>query len=232
MNKLIFILLIGLFTFVGCKGKSEFKPVKEETSQTNPTKDPHEGLGIPSPEELRKNAPSDPSSMIPPPPQTPTEGGLDLAALEKNVPAGITKTQATSSMRIGQYTLKRQSGDNEDGELAVFYFGSNAGSIQANIDRWFNQFINRKEENTSSFTTDTKLKVTVAEAKGDIQAAATMGGLSQDKPNWRLYGAIIETPAGPYFFKAVGPDKTIKYYRNILKSWLSKAKLVQSTANK
>lgn len=225
----ISILLLSLgMLLISCKSKSEFKPVKENQSQQQ-TNDPHAGLGIPSPEELRKGSMNN-QNAVPPPPQAPSEGGLDIAALEKSAPSGITKVQPSSSMRIAQFTLKKQGGDTEDGDLAVFYFGTNAGSIQANIERWFNQFVNRQDESTTSFTTDTKLKVTIAETRGDIQAAATMGGVAQDKQNWRLYGAIIETPAGPYFFKAMGPDKTILAYRSAIKKWLSKAKIIQSTS--
>lgn len=235
MKKIIvsFVAMMLLVTF-GCKKKTEFSQVNEKPNASEEMKDPHAGLGIPSPSEMRAESESGAqpnTGAIPPPPNQPANGGLDLLSLEKSVPSGVTKSVPSSTMRIGQYTLKKQSGDSEDGDLAVFYFGPNAGGIQANIERWFNQFTNRKGESTSSFVTDSKLKGTIAEVTGDIQSSATMGGVATDKPNWRLYGVILETPAGPYFFKAVGPDKTVKFYRDAMKKWFSKATIVQGTVH-
>ena len=43
-------------------------------------------------------------------------------------------------MRKAQYALPKVSGDGEDGELAVFYFGQGqGGSVEANIERWIGQ---------------------------------------------------------------------------------------------
>ena len=44
-------------------------------------------------------------------------------------------------MRKASYDVPKVSGDAEDGELAVFYFGpGQGGSIDANVDRWVKQF--------------------------------------------------------------------------------------------
>ena len=54
------------------------------------------------------------------------------------------------------------------------------------------------------------LPVTLLEVPGTYVAAVRPGASERlDKPGFRLMAAVIETPAGPYFFKLVGPDRTI-----------------------
>ena len=45
------------------------------------------------------------------------------------------------AMRAAEFTIPRAEGDNEDGQMVVYYFGANqGGGIQANMDRWRNMF--------------------------------------------------------------------------------------------
>ena len=60
--------------------------------------------------------------------------------IKAKVPAEWTEQTPSSSMRKAQYALPKVSGDGEDGELAVFYFGQGqGGSVEANIERWIGQ---------------------------------------------------------------------------------------------
>jgi hypothetical protein len=46
-----------------------------------------------------------------------------------------------------------------------------------------------------------------------------------DEPGWRLYAAIVETARGPFFFKAIGPEKTILEARPALESMIDSVRL-------
>lgn len=135
----------------------------------------------------------------------------------KNSAAGTTWTlpkawseQGARSMRVATYAIPAASGDAEGAECAVFYFGPDqGGTLDANIDRWAGQF-----EGASSPVRSEKdingVKVVLVQINGAYLApSGPMMQSSGKKDNYRLLGAIVSAPAGPVFFKLVGPAKTV-----------------------
>ena len=54
------------------------------------------------------------------------------------------------------------------------------------------------------------LAVTVLDVPGIYVAAVSPGSVTRlSKPDFRLLAAVVETPAGPYFFKLTGPARTV-----------------------
>ena len=43
-------------------------------------------------------------------------------------------------MRVAEFVVPKASGDREDGELIVYYFGGTGGRVEANLQRWTSQF--------------------------------------------------------------------------------------------
>ena len=144
----------------------------------------------------------------------PVQGGLKYTA-----PATWEKEAVKSAMRVDQFKLPRAEGDSEDGELAVF--GTNiGGGIEPNIERWRGQFTGADGQPVpeSAMTRQTfdanGLKVTFVDVTGRYNAGAMMGApAAGPKDNFRLFGAIVETPAGPWYFKATGPAATMEKHR-------------------
>lgn len=131
------------------------------------------------------------------------------------------KAQPQRPMRAATYAVPRASGDPEDGECAVFYFGpGQGGGVDANIKRWTAQFDADRPANTSKSTTN-GLAVTRIDVTGAYKAAA--GPMMQPgppKPGYRLLGAIIEGPQGAVFFKFTGPQKTVATQQQAFESLL------------
>ena len=108
----------------------------------------------------------------------------------------------------------------------VFYFGGSGGSVEANLQRWIGQM--EQPDGRSSFEmTSTRgfdangLRVTVLDVPGTYVAAVSPGSTTRlNKPNFRLLAAIVETPAGPYFFKLIGPDRTVARWDNQFSAFL------------
>ncbi len=75
-------------------------------------------------------------------------------------------------------------------------------SIEANLDRWKNQFHGPAAKTAKR--TIHGLAVTTIDASGDYTG---MGEAA--KPSYRLLGAIVEGPGGNVFFKFTGPAKTV-----------------------
>src|SRR5689334_19308720 len=69
------------------------------------------------------------------PTQTVDAGGLTFEA-----PASWKSSRPTSAMRKAQLKVEPVKGDEDPAELVVFAFPGGAGSVEANLDRWRNQF--------------------------------------------------------------------------------------------
>jgi len=65
------------------------------------------------------------------------------------------------------------------------------------------------------------LKVTTVDVSGTYSAEMTPGtGSISNNANYRIRGAVIETPKGSYFVKLVGPAKTVAQWDEGFNSYL------------
>lgn len=144
------------------------------------------------------------------------ESGTEATAgLTWSVP-GEWETQAQRPMRVVTYHTPPAEGDTEPGEVAVFYFGpQDGGTVDANVDRWFNQFDQEDGRPTSEVAEREVIEVdgmpmTLVRTSGTYNAAAgPMAPRAELRPDYRLIGAIVEGPEGAVFFKFTGPDRTV-----------------------
>jgi hypothetical protein len=137
-------------------------------------------------------------------------------SLKYDVPAGWTSKPPASSMRVADFTLPKVTGDAEDGQLTLYYFGGQGGTVQANLDRWIGQMTqpdgraSKDVATTTTMKTASGLAVTLVDVSGTYVAEVTPGSKERfNKPGFRLRAAVVETPSGPYFVKLTGPAKTI-----------------------
>src|SRR5262249_21599721 len=90
-----------------------------------------------------------------PPGHPPLQGGPSKGDVRWTAPKEWIAVPPSSSMRRAQYRLPAVSGDTEDGECVVYYFGAGqGGDAQSNIQRWVAQFGGRGSE--SSRTSEVK----------------------------------------------------------------------------
>jgi hypothetical protein len=116
-------------------------------------------------------------------------------------------------MRLATYRVPRAGGDTDDGEMTVFHFGGGqGGGVDANFDRWVSQFrgVDRSKAVRSERTAQGMTEHVLEIESGSFVSAARPGEPEIPKANYGLLGAIVETPGGLYFFKLVGPRKTLK----------------------
>ena len=140
---------------------------------------------------------------------------LKAGDLKLKAPASWKSEKPKSAMRQLQIKVPAAEGDTEDGEMTVFAFPNGAGSKEANIKRWEEQFVDGERKTPKAKVEEKKganVPVTRVEVAGRFVAAAMpgSGGAKADNANYRLLGAIVETKSTGYFFKLVGPDKTLK----------------------
>jgi hypothetical protein len=177
----------------------------------------------PKPAEERPAPANFPGTKAPEtqPSETPTAGGLVW-----NEPAGWQRSNAPGAMRKASYDVPAAEGDTEPASLGVFHFGDKAGSVEANIDRWVSQFqgVTREQLKRTDRSSGGLVQHIVEIEKGTF-ASGMPGGPTTPKPGWALLGAIVETPSGPWFFKLVGPKRTVEKARDEFFRLLDSAKV-------
>lgn len=227
------LALIALaFTF-GC-GKTEVrgqgKPaaVQSETADPAQARQPSAPKAGPKPpgvndphQGMNPHAKPDPhgSAMAKPkgPPQDVTPSGdtnaESLAELKLALPVEWTKGHPRSTMRLAEFTIPGPGGD---AELVVFRFAGGAGGVQANVERWKSQFQPPEGKTIDDMTTVTQrkqgnLEITLVDVKGRYVAAMMPGAEAvHDETDYRMLAAIIEGSGDAFFFKTVGPEKTLE----------------------
>ncbi len=137
---------------------------------------------------------------------------------------------ANSPLRKAQFRIPGKKGD---GEMGVFYFPGAGGSVEANLNRWFGQFkqtdgSDSKAKAKSSSQNINGLTITTVYLTGIYlkpRVPSMMGGPVDETPGYAMQAAIVETPAGPWFFKAVGPQTTIDENQDAFQKLVSSIKV-------
>lgn len=133
-------------------------------------------------------------------------------------------------MRKAQYVLPRAEKDTEDASLVVFYFSAQAGTPQANIDRWAQQFEQPDGRESSAaivnaMRTVNGMSVHDVDLSGTYVAETVPGsGQRLRKEGWRMLASIVEAKEGPYYAKLVGPAATVKHWEPSFRNFVSEMK--------
>lgn len=126
----------------------------------------------------------------------------------------------TSTMRKAQLSIP---GNNTDsGEVNFFYFGpGQGGSVQANVDRWFNQFQNA--QTSQKETTISGVRIIYVDASGTFLSGMP-GASTTPKEKYALKGAILKDDAGgDVFIKMTGPIEVVASSGELFQSMISRA---------
>ncbi|HET9954401.1 MAG TPA: hypothetical protein VFQ61_07850 [Polyangiaceae bacterium] len=144
-------------------------------------------------------------------------------------PTGWQRLPLQNPMRKATYRVPRATGDKEDGELAVFYFGpSEGGGLEANVQRWIKQFQDVPAEKVRrAERTQNGLRQHTLEIDSGTFSSGMPGGPTQPKAGYGLLGGIVEAPSGAYFFKLTGPSATVQAARPGFTALLDSVKVSQ-----
>ena len=142
------------------------------------------------------------------PPQTIDAGGMTFQA-----PASWKSSKPSMTMRRAQLKVDPAEGDPEPAELVVFAFPGGAGTVEDNVNRWQGQFKDKdgKPPRVERKTIKGKnVEVIRVETGGNFVAPEFPGSPKfVNKPDFHLLGAIVQTPSTGYYFKMIGPEKTM-----------------------
>ncbi|MBI5472789.1 MAG: hypothetical protein HY961_10640 [Ignavibacteriae bacterium] len=165
-----------------------------------------------APKELQSQQQGEPQMPPGHPDISAASGGNSVAGVQWAVPTGW-KEGPPKQMRVATYVIPAAAGDEEGGELGVFYFGSGqGGDVQTNIDRWVGQFENARPNQTAKTVNGMKVEL-ITIAGTYLSPSGPMMQSSGKKENYKLLGAIVAAPEGSVFFKLTGPEKTVNAAR-------------------
>jgi hypothetical protein len=173
----------------------------------------------PQPSPQAQDAPAPEAAPAPvPAPATAPESGSDPESAPHAPslrfvaqPEWITEAPS-SSMRKAQYRLPGTAGE---ATLVVYHFPVNAGTLEANLERWAGQFeqpdgVESQARMTREQRRVDELDVLLVDLSGTYVAETFPGsGERVREEGWRMLAAVIETPEGPYYAKLVGPADTV-----------------------
>lgn len=130
-----------------------------------------------------------------------------VGPLRWTAPPSWQAAKPASSMRLAEYVVTGESG--EPAVLTVFYFGpAGGGGVDANITRWTGQFGADGAGAKRGETVVNGMKVHTVDVAGTYNAGMA-GGNQPAKQDQRMLGAIVESSAGLFFFKLVGPKDLV-----------------------
>jgi hypothetical protein len=161
------------------------------------------------------------------PPQKIDAGGLSFEA-----PGDWKSTRPSNpQMRRAQLSVAPVEGDKDPAELVVFAFPGGGGTAEDNIRRWQGFF--RDDDGNlprieSRVVKGQNVDVTRVETAGRYVAPVFPGSpKTHDKPGYRLLGGIVQTDQAGYFFRMIGPEKTVASARSGLDQLLTSIKVTE-----
>lgn len=175
-----------------------------------------------------------PGAKTPGDARTETAAGISFA-----VPQDWVSSSPATTMRAAQFTLPAAIDDaaGDAPELVVFFFGEGKGGDAAsNIERWIGMMggpdgkpsadkAKREMRKVGAF----KVSLVTVDGSYDAFTGMGMGGMGSAhgggaKPDYRLWGAVVEGPGGPWFFKATGPRAVLEKAEPALKGLIGSLK--------
>ncbi|NNE10319.1 MAG: hypothetical protein HKN20_17295 [Gemmatimonadetes bacterium] len=192
---------------------------KESTDNTHTHADGtvHEGDHAEAPEPAASTPPAELEA-----------GYVAQAGIAYKVPEGWLAETPSSSMRKAQYALPSGIPDSK-GEVTLFHFGAGGGGgVDANLRRWAGQFQQPDGSDPMKVAETERMqvgefRVSTIEVNGRY-VSAMPGAPAYNEENWRLIGAVIEGPGGPWFFKGVGPEEVMTSHRDSFLEMIRSAK--------
>jgi hypothetical protein len=140
----------------------------------------------------------------------------EAAGLRFSHPSEWVRVPAPSDMRAAQFRVPKVEPDTEDAEAVLFFFGpGQGGGAQENLQRWYGQMTQpdgkpSKDAGLVTIKTVNGLKVTALDLPGTYKGMPAPGQAATAQSGYRLLAAAIEGNGGPWFFRVVGPDATVK----------------------
>jgi hypothetical protein len=138
---------------------------------------------------------------------------ISLLEYVATAPSTWQSRQPASSMRLAEFNTPAQ-GETAGAEVVVYFFGAGqGGSVEANIERWTNQFTDdagNHPKPTVTNETGTAFATTFVELRGNYNRSIGMADTATAaRPDQVLMAAVVETPRGNLHIQMHGPTASV-----------------------
>ncbi len=157
---------------------------------------------------------------------------VELDGMKSTAPATWKKDEPPKGpmfkSRKYQFKIDKVADDPENAELRIILLQGEGGGVDANVDRWKKEF---------KAPASDKAKVEKFKVNGVDVVMVDIEGtyLSKfppfapdakvtEKENWRIINVMFASKNGPYFFKLMGPAKTVGGQRKAFEEWVKNFK--------
>jgi hypothetical protein len=141
---------------------------------------------------------------------------FQVSGLSFAVPDDWVSEPTSSGMRAAQWRLPGST-EQSSVHVVLYYFGrSGAGDLTANLDRWIGQVQQPDGSDSRQVTAINTAefggcKVHCVDVAGTYVAETSPGSeVRLNQSDSRLLAAVVETKAGPYYLKVVGPATVLE----------------------
>lgn len=154
---------------------------------------------------------------------------VELDGLKSAVPSSWVKEKPSSNLRLYQFRIPKELGDERDAELRIFHFGKGGGGdVKANIDRWKGMFRAPKGKTLDEVATVKEFKVgnvpvTYLDVRGTyLEKFPPFAPNAKTimREDYRMFGVILASDNGPFFITMTGPAKTLEKHKEGFDNWL------------
>ena len=153
---------------------------------------------------------------------------VEIDDLKSQAPADWESVKTTDDMRVYQFRIPPVKGDKRDADLVIFYFGGQGGTPADNVKRWKAMFDPPRGKTIDDVSKVTKMKVgsvdvTYLDVHGTYKEKFppfAPNAKVTERPDYRMLAVVFESPKGPYFFRLVGPAKTVGEHKKGFDEWL------------
>jgi len=137
---------------------------------------------------------------------------IEVGGLTMPKPVTWVWTAPSMQFRALQYAVPALGVNAPAAELVFSVFpAGDGGPVDANLDRWANQFRSgtAAAESKRSQSTVNGMQVSRVESMGDYMGM----GAAAPRPGYMQLGAIVQAPGRTVFMKVVGPQATVESNR-------------------
>lgn len=138
---------------------------------------------------------------------------VSAGPLKLTVPETWQKKEATSRFWLAQFIIPKVTGDPENAEFVVFFFGpGGGGGPAANVDRWIKQFQpqDRKVKLTSGKSAQGEYILADITGTWNKPIGPMVAGKTVEVPNARVLSVLLTgKDQSNYFLRLTGTEKTV-----------------------
>ena len=136
---------------------------------------------------------------------------VEVGSIKLRVPTTWMQQPPANRLRLAQFEIPPEDGDQEPAELSIFNFGA-GGSVAQQVNRWINQFEpgGRKVMTTSGESPHGKYVYVDLSGTYRKPVGPPVARRTEPMPGARMLVVMIAVKdQGNYFLKLVGSQKTV-----------------------